>query len=424
METLINTTNILRLDETRFTNEDKINETKLNETKLNETKLNETKLNETKLNETKLNEIMLMNTGFVDLIAKPDTSNTIDPNEEKAGAYGYNNKDADLQITKIFNENHLMNTNSLIPPMKKRVFSTNKLKLVTLNTWTMEQIGFSNWQGRIKWIVKSLIDEDADVIFLQEVGETMLEQIKNSELGKKYFISISKPEIFLAVNVITLVLSKKFIQNERFICFKGDHCYSANIVELDQYIFVNFYLHAGCYLSPGVTNLNKFSKLREQQIKKITQNLKEMNPGKKSVLFGGDFNCDLSAEATSWPELNYIKKQFEKLDINYELPETIYTEDTMTNTMRYAFKQIHKQVFYDYIFASNELSLTEIKLFGTKPVFKEPLENLFVRNPVREIIRKGGLKEEKFPYTIEDGIKYFNWFLSDHYGVVVTYELN
>lgn len=343
------------------------------------------------------------------------TDNSVKNMDQRASAYGYNNepgKELTLSFYEKVNHEYDFDLEEETP--------LSKMKIITYNVWTTQNIIYSRFDDRIPYLVEILRNTDADVIFLQEVGKKFLDKMLKSDLSSKYYFSVHSDKLFRTeVTNITMILSRIPIKMSVYGVISGDHDYSFTFAEINGYFLVNVYLHAGSKNSPGVINFEKYHTYRKNQLDMIHEKITKENKTNDPVILGGDFNFHLDGDVESYPEMDSMKK-FGLVDawkLNFNGDNGL-TEDTDVNLMRWNVKQQEKKFRYDGIFVPESTIVTSSVLIGTAMCFSIPFDEEVKRDVYKAHIKKAQLDLEKM--RLVNGC--FPWWPSDHFGVQIVLE--
>jgi endonuclease/exonuclease/phosphatase family metal-dependent hydrolase len=333
--------------------------------------------------------------------------------ESLANAFGYTNDG----ISKIEIDSSIERFHDKSSEHNEFIQSSN-LTVLTFNVWQNDKMPYSRYLERMEHAIKLLIEKDADIVFLQEVGLHFLKALKNSEeISSMYNFSVNVNDCFKKNNVITLILSKQPIIRSTFSVLSGDHFHNFTAVETENLCLVNCHLHAGSKFSPGCTNYQKYSDYRKKQLGLIKNFIDEYNIFNKKVILGGDFNLDLNNKNNDFPEISAIH-DFDLIDswksINPD--QQGLTEDTDENKMRWNTKQQKKEFRYDGIFVNKKIQIESAELIGTEAVFLTNFKDELKRDQFKNHVEKANLDVNKMKLFNDNTME---WFISDHFGIFI-----
>jgi exonuclease III len=237
---------------------------------------------------------------------------------------------------------------------------------------------FLSWsiRKRMTVIIKTILDQDIDLICLQEVSTPVFKILYEKLHGIYYFyeetIDTEKTKKTYNRNLEILFLSKKPAQSYINYRLGGNLGYSngLSILEfLDLKVF-GCYLQAGSKQSVGQEyNWVHYSRCRAEQLEVIAQLCRE-DPHKAKIILG-DMNFHLDGSAGDWPEIQQLDqlKEIGFIDSYRSLfPSKLgLTEDTDVNYMRYNAKFMDKRFRYDGILSLG-LKPVDCVILGTEQI--------------------------------------------------------
>ena len=315
----------------------------------------------------------------------------------------------------------------------------NKFKIMSYNCWwnvkddadlVKKQFSLDFFDTRIKDIGRIIMESDADVVCLQEVGQRTID-ILNPIISSKYPNYYENPLKFDKDNngsrnrsIETVCFSKYKVKSFKLFGVGGILSYSNSMLmlEFENLVVFNCYLQAGGIASPGQRDLwYHYSRCRYNEYLSIGKFMKD-NKINKPIVVLGDFNTNLSASLEEAPELRAFKLlKLEDAWLN-KYPDrennSGYTEDTDVNHMRWNVKLEKKQKRIDGIFhTKNVLKTNEIVVLGKEPVKGVPDELM------------DNFKKYRIPSKATDtDIKFINgktmFWPSDHFAVMAELEFD
>ncbi len=314
--------------------------------------------------------------------------------------FGYDETDTSLDckitINKLNSKSYVFKDN--------RWNSDIKIKVGTYNVWGIEEFKFSLLDERLPYIIKTLKEQDLDIICIQEASETVINYFSNDEWIKNtYYIS----EVNECIDWSTrgdqtcITLSKQKPKYQDIYNLVADYNYSLLVSVFDNFVVFNCYLNAGGKFS-ATKGWEKYHECRCNLLP-IIGKLIDRHRG-ENIILAGDFNMDLDGHENSWPELEELNKL--NLNDSWCLDNPGYTEDTDVNTMRWNIKRNKKRFRYDAILYKGNIKSKDPQVFGNKPVFEiTPDTFKDVTGKEVDVINENCCVD---------------WFPSDHFGVSVT----
>lgn len=301
----------------------------------------------------------------------------------------------------------------------------NTFSICTWNIWGAAHFdNISLIKKRLPYIIQELKNNNNDIICLQEVSQSIIDELCYTDFIKNnyYISSVKQPWKSKKVkldnsayngyepNCWCVILSKFAVIKSDHLILKSDLLeFSTVIADLGFVTIVNLHLQSGGMGSgkdykSGII----YHQCRKTQMKEIKKFVKD-NYNNKSVIYLGDFNCDLNTNKL-FPETKNITNNL--IDSwtylkNKGLDGT--TENTYINTMRYNIKKLHKNFRYDGIlYNSDKINAIESTIFGLESIFEissNAFKKIYNYEPI--IVNKN------------DNV---DWFLSDHFGLITTFE--
>lgn len=328
-------------------------------------------------------------------------------------------------IKKIINTKFYAYENTKDEWIKNTKFSSSDNKNFTIATWNIwgsehfKKMSMIN--KRIKFIIKTLIEEDIDIVCMQEVSKYVIDKLcANKTIQQRYCMSsIKQPWRSIKVDVHgseyedvepncwSFILSKYPVNKSSHIVLSSEMIdFSCIVATIQNMTIVNLHLQSGGMGSGMDAKLgHKYHKCRIDQMAHIKKYIAD-NYDKNNVIYLGDFNFDLN-ENKLFPESTIIRKGLKDAwKINNKDIGT--TENTYVNTMRYNIKQVHKNYRYDgMLYKSDLYKPIASKIFANQKIF-EISPSKFKKNTLKEAI-------------VLNKNKKVDWFLSDHFGVITHF---
>lgn len=303
-----------------------------------------------------------------------------------------------------------------------------------------------------------------DFLCFQEMTQTFLKLLDNNELKNNYGYHYPTDEEFEQIikngsDATVMLISKYPARKSKTYQLQGNSNYynALGVYEFDNLVIINVYLQAGSVISPGLKyNWDHYSRCRRQQLVFIKSIIDE-HRGKPVVVLG-DFNFELNSlhydgtpdDTENWAESQFLRK-FELVDSfkNLYPNDPGLTENTEINTLRLLGKLEEKALRYDGIFMNDKLRPIESKVITDIPLkltndnlrmlaqyndgnivyenmndANRDYENVLVFRPpnpekttqLENILREHNIKQD-------DGTNIFELFVSDHFGVMTTFEI-
>ena len=295
-----------------------------------------------------------------------------------------------------------------VEPIKPKIKPKKRYRICTWNIWGVEPFGhFSLLDQRLKYIFEQIKNEDLDIICLQEVSQTVIDNwiLKEPWIKQNYYLSYveapwsEKPsyrngQMYSEPNVFCYILSKIKPEKIAMNILTGEISFSCLTARFPDFTIVNLHLQSGGKYS-NVPHPEKYHQCRKEQMTNIFD-LVSREYAHERVIYVGDFNFHLDGEINVWPELSVFNEQnLRDVWLEHHPHHPGYTEDTTINQMRYLLKQSHKQFRYDGILYKGNIDFEWIKMIGLDPVFHVEKDN-----------------------------KQIPWWPSDHFGLVTELTLD
>jgi exonuclease III len=330
-------------------------------------------------------------------------------------------------------------------PIEYNYMIKNKITILTLNVMGIyrEQKPYSEsvlklMEKRMEMLRNNILKENIDVLCFQEMSQTALDFLYTTELQKifpfKYENDITNIKQNRKKDIEVYIISKYPLSKVTIYPLFGnlDYTNSLGVYEFDNLVIYNVYLQAGSKFSPGQKHYAiHYSRCRSQQLRFI-QDL--INKIKKPSIILGDFNFDLNGPESEWNELAVLNS-FGFIDswkeINPGNPG--FSENTEINHMRWNSKFEKKQLRYDGIlYAGNNITTTKSTLFGTEGelligdnndhYIKAILDNKS-DDPRIKYADSSEMSSNSNSELLSNDQKIFKLFISDHFGVLTTFNL-
>ncbi len=237
-----------------------------------------------------------------------------------------------------------------------------ELKLASYNIWGALKDTKSPlfaFDIRSEAINDLLRQQDADIIFLQEVSEQWLDYLQSQKWIRDNYYCTEKngKRVNTTFGISNVIFSKLPLANVTaygLLSMQMDEALYVETIINDQYFyFVTSQLHS----------TEEFRDFRIMQLKTIFDILLKDKP---NAIFIGDYNF---GDGEKWVENDHLDKSFTDAYRVLYPKEDGYTEDTQINEMRYMVKEKHKQERFDRaLFKSDHLTVNEFEIFGKNQV--------------------------------------------------------
>jgi endonuclease/exonuclease/phosphatase family metal-dependent hydrolase len=238
----------------------------------------------------------------------------------------------------------------------------DELKLVSYNIWgalkdtTLPLFAFDIRSDAVNDLLR---EQDADIIFLQEVSEQWLDYLQSQDWIRKNYYCTEKngKRITTTFGISNVIFSKLPLANVTaygLLSMQMDEAlYVETIINNQHYYFITSQLHS----------TEEFRDFRIMQLETIFNLLLK---DKQNAIFIGDYNF---GDGEKWIENDYLDKSYTDAYRVLYPKEDGFTEDTHINEMRYMVKEKHKQERFDkMLFRSDKLIVDKFEIFGKEHV--------------------------------------------------------
>uniref|UniRef100_A0A6C0HP19 Endonuclease/exonuclease/phosphatase domain-containing protein n=1 Tax=viral metagenome TaxID=1070528 RepID=A0A6C0HP19_9ZZZZ len=288
---------------------------------------------------------------------------------------------------------------------------------------------------RSKLLIKTVLDQDADMLCFQEMSEHMLDKLKRPIIDKYKFASEPAYKFDNRRNrdVDTYFVSKYTPKRIGVYGLPGvlEYKNSMCVVEFPNLIIFNLYLQAGSKSSIGQEmNWIHYSRCRFDLLNfvydMIEKNYKNMN-----IIICGDLNFHLDGTINDWPEVAMLNKLkdtgFVDTFRHLHTSKTGFTEDTDLNMMRYNYKLLNKFYRYDGLFIkpgadAHRFVSVKSRVFGQELMYLNVKESEWFYKNMSQAVKLGldvsklkGVKMLDRGYSLPINA-------SDHFGVITHFK--
>ena len=289
---------------------------------------------------------------------------------------------------------------------------------------------------RSKLLVKTILDQDADMLCFQEMSEYMLDKLKLPIIDKYKFASEPTYKFDNRRNrdVDTYFVSRYIPKRVRVYGLPGvlEYKNSMCVVEFPNLVIFNLYLQAGSKSSIGQeTNWIHYSRCRFDLLNyvydMIDKKYKNIN-----IIICGDLNFHLDGAISEWPEVLMLNKLKDAgfIDTFRQLnpSKSGFTEDTDLNMMRYNYKLLNKFYRFDGLFIKlaeenvPRFAPVKSKVFGQELKYLNVKESGWFYKNMSQAVRLGldssklkGAKMLDRGYSLPINA-------SDHFGVITHFK--
>ena len=288
---------------------------------------------------------------------------------------------------------------------------------------------------RSKLLIKTIVDQNADMLCFQEMSEHMLDKLKNPIIDKYKFASEPSYKFDDRRNrdVDTYFVSKYTPKRIRVYGLPGvlEYKNSMCVVEFPNLIIFNLYLQAGSKSSIGQElNWIHYSRCRFDLLNYVYDMIKKKYKN-INIIICGDLNFHLDGTINDWPEvlmLNKLKDAGFVDTFRHLHPFNAgFTEDTDLNMMRYNYKMLNKFYRYDGLFIkpgadAHRFASVKSKVFGQELVYLNIKESEWFYKNMSQAVKLGidvsklkGVKMLDRGYSLPINA-------SDHFGVITHFK--
>ena len=288
---------------------------------------------------------------------------------------------------------------------------------------------------RSKLLIKTIVDQNADMLCFQEMSEHMLDKLKNPIIDKYKFASEPSYKFDDRRNrdVDTYFVSKYTPKRIRVYGLPGvlEYKNSMCVVEFPNLIIFNLYLQAGSKSSIGQEmNWIHYSRCRFDLLNYVYDMI-EKKYKNINIIICGDLNFHLDGTINDWPEvlmLNKLKDTGFVDTFRHLHPFNAgFTEDTDLNMMRYNYKMLNKFYRYDGLFIkpgadAHRFASVKSKVFGQELVYLNIKESEWFYKNMSQAVKLGiDVSKLKGVKMLDRGyILPIN--ASDHFGVITHFK--
>ena len=288
---------------------------------------------------------------------------------------------------------------------------------------------------RSKLLIKTIVDQNADMLCFQEMSEHMLDKLKNPIIDKYKFASEPSYKFDDRRNrdVDTYFVSKYTPKRIRVYGLPGvlEYKNSMCVVEFPNLIIFNLYLQAGSKSSIGQEmNWIHYSRCRFDLLNYVYDMIKKKYKN-INIIICGDLNFHLDGTINDWPEvlmLNKLKDAGFVDTFRHLHPFNAgFTEDTDLNMMRYNYKMLNKFYRYDGLFIkpgadAHRFASVKSKVFGQELVYLNIKESEWFYKNMSQAVKLGiDVSKLKGVKMLDRGyILPIN--ASDHFGVITHFK--
>jgi len=301
---------------------------------------------------------------------------------------------------------------------------------LTYNIWGLAKSEHHRalFQLRRNLLVKTILEANADLCFLQEMSTFSYGELAEPLISKYKFASeVPYPAAGSTSvegrkrQVEVYCLSRYQPSRIRVIGIEGVLGYknSLMIVEFPNLVVFNLYNQAGSRKSPGQEyKWLHYSRCR-YDILEMIHDIMVAEFSDKNMILCGDFNFNLDGSRSEWPEIAMIRK-IKRMGLSDTFRDKNphdpgFTEDTDLNFMRWNQKLIEKKLRFDAVFARGPWFIRDSRLIGTEIELLDPEGSAMFLQHISDYKSSAG-KELK---GVVDGLIPIN--PSDHFGVLTTF---
>jgi endonuclease/exonuclease/phosphatase family metal-dependent hydrolase len=278
---------------------------------------------------------------------------------------------------------------------------------------------------RVKIFIDEINTKNPDIMCFQEMSSEVLNELY-PKIQDKYPYCYEKNLADLVKerkkDIELCIISKYQPRKVTVMNLGGNLGYfnSLSKIKYDNVNIFNCYFQAGSKYSPGQQNKYiHYSRCRAQQFNHIKNFI--LKDEKTPVIVLGDFNCHLDGDESEWSELKYLKEMNLRDSWKELHPDKLgLTENTDLNHLRFNSKFEEKHYRYDAILF-NKLHPKTSVIVGDIPKLIEDDE--INRIYERIILPKNGLINPNLRIAKKENDKnYYDLFISDHFGLLSSFE--
>ena len=314
----------------------------------------------------------------------------------------------------------------------------NSFSIMTYNVWGLDNTSKLKHliDLRSKILVKTILDQNADILCFQEMTESMFEKLKRPILDKFKFTSESVYAFDAARNrdVDAYIASKYTPKRVAVYGLPGvlEYKNSMCVFEYPNLIIFNLYLQSGSKSSIGQEmNWIHYSRCRFDLLNYVYDMI-ERKYKNINIIICGDLNFHLDGTVRDWPEVAMLDKLKETGFIDtfrYLHPMNPgFTEDTDLNLMRYNHKLLDKFYRYDGIFIKpaivdvSSFTPTKSRVFGQELMNLNTKESEWFYKNMSQAVKLGiDVSQLKGVKMMDSGYK-LPINASDHFGLVSHFK--